>query len=54
MECDYEMKGIHNRNLSRRKKHFNVEEYIRANCEYPGDWAREAPALSIFNAVPES
>ena len=19
-------------------EHFNVEEYIRANCEYPGEW----------------
>lgn len=22
-------------------EHFNVEEYIRANCEYPGDWDGE-------------
>lgn len=22
-------------------EHFTVEEYIRANCEYPGEWAGE-------------
>lgn len=22
-------------------EHFTVEEFIRANCEYPGDWAGE-------------
>ncbi len=25
-------------------EHFNVEEYIRANCEYPGDWADDGEA----------
>ncbi len=22
-------------------EHFNVKEYIKANCEYPGDWEGE-------------
>lgn len=22
-------------------EHFNVEEFIRANCEYPGEWDGE-------------
>lgn len=25
-------------NWHNSNEHFNVEEFIRANCEYPGDW----------------
>lgn len=28
-------------------EHFNVEEYIRANCEYPGDWDGEIERKEI-------
>lgn len=27
-------------------EHFTVEEYIRANCEYPGDWGGEIERLA--------
>lgn len=27
---------------------FTVEEYIRANCEYPGDWAGEVERVESF------
>lgn len=30
-------------------EHFNVEEYIRANCEYPGDWAGEVERIETVN-----
>ena len=28
-------------NWHNTNEHFTVEEYIRANCEYPGEWAGE-------------
>lgn len=28
-------------NWHNTNEHFTVEEYIRANCEYPGNWAGE-------------
>lgn len=28
-------------NWHNTNEHFTVEEFIRANCEYPGDWAGE-------------
>lgn len=30
-------------------EHFTVEEYIRANCEYPGEWAGEIERLHPFD-----
>lgn len=30
-------------------EHFNVEEYIRANCDYPGDWAGEVERTETVN-----
>lgn len=30
-------------------EHFNVEEYIRANCEYPGDWMGEVERIEKVN-----
>lgn len=30
-------------------EHFNVEEYIRANCEYPGDWSGEVEKIEKVN-----
>ena len=30
-------------------EHFNVEEYIRANCDYPGDWAGEVERTETIN-----
>lgn len=29
-------------------EHFTAEEYIRANCEYPGDWDGELQRLEVF------
>lgn len=31
------------------KEHFDVEEYIRANCEYPGDWEGEVERIETLN-----
>lgn len=31
-------------------EHFNVEEYIRANCEYPGDWTGEVERVEMENS----
>ena len=30
-------------------EHFDVEEYIRANCEYPGDWTGEVERIEAVN-----
>lgn len=30
-------------------EHFDVEEYIRVNCEYPGDWAGEVERIEAMN-----
>ena len=30
-------------------EHFNVKEYIKANCEYPGDWTGEVERIEIIN-----
>lgn len=30
-------------------EHFDVEEYIRANCEYPGDWTGEVERVETVN-----
>ena len=30
-------------------EHFNVEEFIRANCDYPGDWAGEVERTEVVN-----
>lgn len=30
-------------------EHFDVEEYIRANCEYPGDWTGEVERIEVVN-----
>lgn len=30
-------------------EHFTAEEYIRANCEYPGEWAGEIERLYSFD-----
>ncbi len=30
-------------------EHFTVEEYIRANCEYPGEWAGEIERIHSFD-----
>lgn len=30
-------------------EHFNTEEFIRANCEYPGDWAGEVERIENLN-----
>lgn len=30
-------------------EHFTAEEYIRANCEYPGEWAGEIERLHSFD-----
>ena len=29
--------------------HFSVEEFIRANCDYPGDWAGEVERTEVVN-----
>ncbi|WP_099469567.1 nuclear transport factor 2 family protein [Konateibacter massiliensis] len=29
-------------------EHFNLEEYIRANCEYPGEWDGEVERIESF------
>lgn len=30
-------------------EHFDVEEYIRANCEYPGDWTGAVERIETVN-----
>lgn len=30
-------------------EHFNVDEFIVANCEYPGDWDGEVERIEILN-----
>ena len=30
-------------------EHFTVEEFIRANCDYPGDWAGEVERIEAIN-----
>ena len=30
-------------------EHFNVDEFIRANCEYPGDWDGEVERVERFD-----
>ena len=30
-------------------EHFTVEEFIRANCEYPGEWTGEVERIEIIN-----
>lgn len=32
-------------NWHNTNEHFTVEEFVRANCEYPGDWAGEIEQL---------
>lgn len=30
-------------------EHFSVEEYIQANCKYPGDWSGEIERVETMN-----
>ena len=30
-------------------EHFTVDEFIQANCEYPGDWDGEVERIDILN-----
>ncbi len=32
-------------------EHFTVDEFIRANCEYPGEWAGEIERIELINDV---
>lgn len=32
-------------------EHFNVDEFIRANCEYPGDWDGEVERIEELNGL---
>lgn len=32
-------------------EHFNVEEYIIANCEYPGDWCSEVERIELIRDI---
>lgn len=35
-------------NWHNSNEHFNVDEFIRANCEYPGDWDGEVERIEIL------
>lgn len=35
-------------NWHNSNEHFNVDEFIRANCEYPGDWDGELERIEIL------
>ncbi len=35
-------------NWHNTNEHFTVEEYIVANCEYPGDWRGQVERLEVF------
>lgn len=32
-------------------EHFTVEEYIQANCEYPGEWCGEIERIEIIEEL---
>ena len=32
-------------------EHFTVDEYIRANCDYPGDWDGEIERIEHFDSL---
>ncbi len=32
-------------------EHFTVEEFIRANCEYPGDWDGEVEKTVLWTSI---
>ena len=34
-------------------EHFNVNEYIRANCEYPGEWTGELGGKELDRLIKE-
>lgn len=29
-------------------EHFTVDEFVRANCEYPGEWAGDIERMDVF------
>lgn len=37
-------------NWHNTNEHFNVDEFIRANCEYPGEWDGEVEQVIITDA----
>ncbi|MDF2544854.1 MAG: hypothetical protein K0S47_4572 [Herbinix sp.] len=38
-------------NWNNTNERFNVEEFIRANCEYPGDWSIKVERLECIESL---